>query len=320
MTDRNRSVPDRAVRAEAAIWVARLHSDTRTDEDERSFRTWLEEKPDNRMVFERMTATWDAASALSPFTVQIASPPRMSRRRAIGGIGALAVGGAGFVAWNAAHAGIYETAIGEQREIALDDGSRLMLDTDTRVKVRLGTRVRHLSLQRGRLNLRIATDTARPFEVDAGERLIRAASGSIDVQRIERIVSIAVLKGDAWISAASAGDPHVARLAAGQRLIDRVGRLPSIDAPDFRQLMAWQSGKAVFDRTTLTEAAAEMNRYNIVKIGIEDPTVAEMTISGAYDVDDADGFAHSVASALSLQVERSGDYILIFSVQDNNLR
>jgi len=46
--------------AEAAVWLARLHSDVRSNEMEAAFRRWLAASPLHRLAFERMTRTWDA--------------------------------------------------------------------------------------------------------------------------------------------------------------------------------------------------------------------------------------------------------------------
>lgn len=52
------------VRAEAAVWLARLHSDRRSEETEREFRAWLAGDALRAIAFERMTNTWEATAIL----------------------------------------------------------------------------------------------------------------------------------------------------------------------------------------------------------------------------------------------------------------
>jgi ferric-dicitrate binding protein FerR (iron transport regulator) len=67
-----------SVRAEAAVWLARLHSDQRSEETERDFRAWLASDALHAAAFERMTNTWEATGILREAreTGPSTSPPR----------------------------------------------------------------------------------------------------------------------------------------------------------------------------------------------------------------------------------------------------
>ncbi|MBY8825601.1 FecR family protein [Sphingomonas colocasiae] len=314
--------PDPETRAEAAIWVARLHSDTRTAQDDAAFRAWLQEKPDNAHVFDRMTATWDMAGAISPFEIEAAPARRRPSRRALfAGLGGAVATALGFGAWNAAYAGVLETGIGERREFMLDDGSRIMLDTDTRVRVRMGDRSRHVSLERGRIGLTISVDTARPFQVEAADRVVTAASGLIDVRCEGASVAVAVVKGTAKVGSAGAqAIDAAAMLVTGQRLTAVSAQPTRIDEPDVRKVTSWQNGQAVFEGNTLAQAAAEMNRYSTMRIEFADPAAAAMRISGVYEVGDTAAFADSVAVALPVRVRRDGSRLIVASAPRDDSR
>lgn len=219
----------------------------------------------------------------------------------------------GICAWNVAYAGVLETGIGERREFALDDGSRIMLDTDTRVRVRMGDRSRHVSLERGRIGLSISVDTARPFEIEAAGRLVTAGSGLIDVRREGVSIAVAVVKGAARVGPADAPGAETATLKTGQRLTALAARPPQLDAPDLRKVTSWQSGQAVFEGSTLAQAAAEMNRYSTSRIEFADPAAAAMRISGVYEVGDTAAFADSIAVALPVRVKREGARLILAS-------
>jgi ferric-dicitrate binding protein FerR (iron transport regulator) len=53
-----------SVRAEAAVWLALLHSDQRSADTERDFRAWLAGDALHAAAFERMTNTWEATAIL----------------------------------------------------------------------------------------------------------------------------------------------------------------------------------------------------------------------------------------------------------------
>lgn len=53
------------VAAEAATWVARLHSPGRTRQMERECLNWQSRSEAHRFAFERCTATWDEVRGVS---------------------------------------------------------------------------------------------------------------------------------------------------------------------------------------------------------------------------------------------------------------
>ena len=55
VTGRERST----IQAEAAAWLARLHSPSKSAVSEGAFRTWLEQDERHREEFEKATEVWD---------------------------------------------------------------------------------------------------------------------------------------------------------------------------------------------------------------------------------------------------------------------
>jgi transmembrane sensor len=179
-----------------------------------------------------------------------------------------------------------------------------MLDTDTRVRVAFGSRPRTLYLYRGRVSLVVATDTARPFQIEAADKVVSAQGGMVDVRRDGDSVSVAVVNGGAEVLFVNDESERMQRLEAGQRLVAPSSAPARVDAPDLRQVTAWQNGQAIFDGDSLAEAATEMNRYSSRQIRIPDSEVRRLTISGVYQVGDTAAFADSVAAALPVRVRR----------------
>ena len=124
----DKAAPERT----AAEWIARLNADDVSAQDAIVFRQWLTANPEQAERFERATDLWDMVPGTAP-----SRAPVVTRRRALGGVAALAVTAvAGTGVFQAAYAATpYRTGIGEQRRIVLPDGSALLLDAVTRLHV-----------------------------------------------------------------------------------------------------------------------------------------------------------------------------------------
>ena len=126
--DRTTQDRRRHARAEASVWIVRLHGSQRTPELEAGFRRWLKSSPDNAEEFERVTAVWEAAPHASiaglPRVTQWERPPSNFRRWAIAATVLLVVAAGVLLSYRFAQDAEYVTAIGEQRTVPLDDGSR----------------------------------------------------------------------------------------------------------------------------------------------------------------------------------------------------
>ncbi len=290
-----------AARADAAIWLARLRADDRTQADERAFQLWLHDHPLHAQAFEGASAVWELTGGLDRDTRPKvnARTPDVSRRVALAGAGALglAIGGAGL--WRLSQAGVYETDIGAQEHVTLDDGTVAFLDTDTRIQAHFADDIRMVRLDRGRVNFRVAADPRRPFVVEAaGERVV-ASQTTFDIRRDGDALSVVLVRGSASVTPAFQPKPHV--LSEGDRFVS-VDRRVRIDKPNLRPLLAWQFGQAIFENQSLADAATEMNRYSTVKL-VPDEVTARLRFSGVYRLGDTAAFARAVALFLPVQVE-----------------
>ena len=69
---------------------------------------------------------------------------------------------------------------------------------------------------------------------------------------------------------------------------------------------AWRHGEVMLDDTPLSEAVAEMNRYNKSALIIDEARIGTLKVSGIYHTGDSGGFAATVANLYGLHV-REGD-------------
>lgn len=289
-----------AIKTEAAAWMARLGSNRRTDSDEQDFRAWLSSNPAHAAAFEELSAIWDVAGAY-PRDIRGYSTerkPTLARRAVAAGLVMLPVAGAGLMFLRPAQAETYSTKVGEQKKITLSDESSIFLDTNTRLDVSFDRDTRLVVLQYGRANFQVTADKDRPFVVKAADSRIVAAQSNFDVRCDKARVSVVLFSGRASVK----GGGNLKVLTPGDRLAAEVNRTVILDKPKLTSLQAWRSGRTVFEDAKLSDAVAEMNRYNAVEMQIRDRDIADMRVSGVYRNGDSLAFANTIAKLMPVKV------------------
>ena len=203
-TPNPQSPPSAATRAEAAVWVARLHGPNRTPEVEAGFRQWLSEDPERAAAFELLTETWEKSARLrrrpSEVMVSIERPGfRLSFSRAALATLVIAltagIGTALFLQRDG-----FETRVGEQRTLNLEDGTRIYLNTNSRALVHYDKQVRRVELERGEALFEVAKHPGWPFIVTAGERQVRALGTAFIVRRDAGQLAVTLVEGKVTVS------------------------------------------------------------------------------------------------------------------------
>jgi transmembrane sensor len=106
-----------------------------------------------------------------------------------------------------------------------------------------------------------------------------------------------------------AGSPEVVTLTRGERLVLSRGAAPRLDSPPIDTVVAWRRGEVILDKTLLTDAVADMNRYGVRKLVIDSPDIGKLRISGIYHVGDSAEFAQTIAKLYQLQVTADDSHI-----------
>lgn len=306
-------------RAEASLWIVRLHGPQRSPALEAGFREWLAADPENAREFERVTEMWDVAGGLVPAGLprlnQFSEPRRslpLARAAAVL-VACTAVAFGAYRFWGGAEPS-YLTSIGEQRSVRLDDGTRVALNSMSRIQVSYSANERRVTLEAGEAIFEVARDAKRPFVVAAGDRIVTALGTSFVVRYEKNRTAVTLLDGKVSVAplprktpaqttahtAASANDVQI--LNPGQRLTVATGQSTQLDTPRMDALTAWRRGEVVLDRTPLADAIAEMNRYDTTQLTIDDAQLGELRVSGVYKTGDSASFARAAARMLDLTV------------------
>ncbi len=304
--------------AEAAAWVARLQGDARVAQTDAAFQDWLRSDPSHEEAFERATDIWsiipgamltadDRPTAAA--RRRIARPPAFAARQLALAASLLLVFVVGATLW-LARAPTYTTAIGEQKVTTLTDGSRIALNTDSSVRVRYQPGERRVDLDYGEAMFEVAHNTARPFIVHAGPKLVRAVGTSFIVRRTGDDVVVTLIQGKIQVKdtrsvTGRTTSPTV--MLPGDRLTSTGDAPAKLDEQPADIATAWRRGQAMFSDMPLAAAAADLNRYGGPPLVIDDPKVGALRVSGVFATNDPQEFAQAVAALHNLRVEKSGD-------------
>jgi transmembrane sensor len=306
---------------------------------ERECLAWQARSAAHRVAFERCTDTWQEVPGLTrgdAFASAASERPpsrrslwdrRATRRHWTLGLAVamLVLCGAAFTQFYL-RAGVYSTGVGEQQSLVLEDGTRLTLNTTSRVNVKFDAARRNVNVEDGEALFEVAKDPRRPFVVRANGNEV-VALGTVFSVRFEpsRVpasdkLAVMLIEGQVTVHSApnklsmGAAPSWALTMKPGERV--RVIGAPDsldpkavhVDRPSLESVVAWKRHEAVFDDVSLSDAVAELNRYNRTPIVLVDAAaLGKLRVSGVYRLGDAANFAQAVAALHGLNVhERLG--------------
>ncbi|MEO7207053.1 MAG: FecR domain-containing protein [Steroidobacteraceae bacterium] len=330
---------NREIERAAAAWLARREREECGDADEVSLGEWLSASVAHRVAFVRLEAAWAQTGHLkalsatgydallraprpqaSPSGVPPAAPDASGaqpRRLALIAIAAavLIASTVGAVWLETAHSGAsYRTAVGVIKAVPMKDGSTITLNTDSDIRVALSDKERRVDLDKGEAFFEVAKDLNRPFVVRVDDERVIAVGTKFSVRREADHVRVIVTEGHVRVERTGAQQQTAAALlskgsvaiagAAGVLVQDE-----TLSAVEER--LSWRVGFVVFHETLLSDAVAELNRYNQRQIVIDDSALSSMRIGGHFRSNNAEGFVRLLAEALPIRVEDDGGRIVL---------
>ena len=319
-------MPANDIESDAANWLIRLEGDS-SPQTRADFEAWLAANPRHHAAYVRLEKTWnhaDIVKRLRPLDglvdeqvidkfgqqtpiFDVRKPKGRSSTSWLAFAASLMLIAVGGVVWFVvARSGweVYQTEFGGFQRVVLADGSTAVLNTDSRIRARLSSGRREIVLEKGEALFTVAHDVRRPFDVTAGDTVVRAVGTAFSIRlRDQKQVDVLVTEGRVAINPPeiSANSklpqpvalPKISTLAAGEAVSVKAHRqlkVLKIADDDLRKKLAWTQGRIWFDRVTLAEAVAEFNRYNRRQLVIDDPSIAELHIGGAFEATDLDSF------------------------------
>lgn len=300
----------------AAGWAVRLAAHSLTAEEQQQLNAWLAEDLRNLGALVKARAQWCDLDRLGAMAGERTHPRlaldvthRPWNRRALiaaglGGVGLLSLG---WSVW--APAGeYYATEVGEMRRIPLRDGSTLVLNTHSQARVHFTAEQREVRLLQGEALFEVAHDTRRPFIVRTENWQVRAVGTVFGVRLRGAEVDVTVSEGAVELN--GNGIAQAPRVAANEQSIlgpEQVIRVEKIPLTTVERRFAWLNGMVAFSGESLAEAVSEINRHNRRQIVIDEETLAQQPIVGAFRATDSEGFTAAAAAALGAETVKDGE-------------
>ncbi|HAB36757.1 MAG TPA: hypothetical protein DCE52_01915 [Rhodobacteraceae bacterium] len=367
------------IESEAWTWVASLSGDTPpSPEDIQRLHRWMAQSPAHHQALRRISEAWDdmdvltalavpgnrghapagvfsatLAWLLSPLillwlvvqrsaTFSLASPARFASVAMVLAIG-LSAG-----LWQQAErqSAVYMTALGQQSSHQLPDGSSLTLNTNSKVSVAFLQDKRLITLHRGEAHFEVKPDKARPFEVYAGTRMVRAVGTAFSVHMKNQQVEVLVSEGKValGVQATPPDAEQVAQLArsikpktspppatqtevlgslvAGQSVVIPAGPAGVMDniaeheKQSLKRRLAWLGGQLIYAGEGLDKVIADVGRYTPIYIEIIDPALADIRIGGQFKVGETEALFKVLEVGFALKVNRLSEFHVQISRAD----
>jgi transmembrane sensor len=318
-------IAPRRIRVQAALWVTDLHGPDRNPALEARVRRWIAQDPRHAAAFELATQAWQRSGNLPGYLPRVAPRSLASRslpRVSAGALAGMAILCAAFIsAVFFLRDGTLATGPAEQRTVELSDGTQVTLNANSRVVVQYDDRVRKVTLASGEALFNVTKHQPRPFVVVIGDRKVVAMGTSFVVRREESTGSafaVTLVEGRVAIEPISWPDVLPNDTVTGLKLLNPGERLRFAgdatevrDSPSIDKVTAWQRGQLIFDDTSLSEAAAEFNRYGSNKITIESPAAGQLRVGGVFRIGDPASFAQAMGNAYHLRIINRGHTIVL---------
>lgn len=299
-------------RGEASIWIVRRAG--QPEEPAGDLDTWLANDPRHADAYAESMIVWDEIGPMAQRLRAQPSPPvaANNNRRSWLTMG-VAAGVCMIAFWWTTNptSPAYATGVGEQRVVQLADGSSLTMNTDTRVRIDFDEGERNIILDKGEVLFQVAHDRSRPFVVRAAAQQVTATGTAFVVRRMPSWVEVTLLNGRVQLGPIGAANRALVALAPGERIRRNLdGAVAVVDRPKIEQVIAWCDGLLILDRSSLRDAIAEMNRYQLKPIVLRTQSQGA-PLSGVFRTGESRRFARSVAPIYGLKVREMPDAIIL---------
>ena len=288
---------------EAARWYIRLHEAAPDAAQRTLFEQWRSQHPDHDRAWQlaqRVSEQWKGIpDGVGLRTLDRAD--RLSRRAGLKALMLLMTAGpAALVVWRqGAWSADERTLVGEQRQIDLADGTRLNLNTDSAVDIAFDAHQRLIRLRSGEVLVTTGRDPLnRPLRIQTEQGNVYPVGTRFSV-RLEGDDNLVCVYSGA-VDICPKGRTEPTRVSAGNQARFNshwvLAAQPLTPGSD-----GWSTGVLRVERMPLSAFTRELNRYRPGWVRC-DPQIADLLISGAFQLRDTDLALSAVARALPVSV------------------
>lgn len=300
---------------EAADWLARLHGNAMSAADLQALEQWQQQSAEHQYVWQQAQQLSRQLANVEPalgMSVLNRSRRGMSRRQLLSSLtlvlAAPAASWWGFQLFQNRHAVFYTTATGERRDMVLADGSEMAMNTASRVQVKFDAQQRLLKHLAGEIWLQTAPDAVRPFLVTTEHGQLRALGTRFLVRDEEKSTRLSVFEGAVEVITRRA----VSRVIAAGEQVSFTAAAIADSVPLVAAADAWRNGVMYARQMRLADFLAELSRYRkgILRC---DAAVADVPVSGTFQLADTDSILQLLAETLPVSINRRSQYWITFN-------
>ena len=305
------------VRDMAIDWMVRMQSGFVSAADHQALQQWRQACAEHEYAWQRVSSLslllQPGAHLLSDATarraLESAGADPQRRRQVLKCLLAISLLGGG--SWQGAQSTLvrsalasYRTATGERRQWRLADGTSLWLNTASAVNVDWRTDQSHVQLVEGEVALDAGAESGS-LQLVTPDAVLHARGANLLVRHDRQGTQVTVLRGLVQVNSRHNRVPLL--LEAGWRArVDAQGIHPASLTDGFLA-QAWLRGILPAERMRLDTLLAELSRYRpgILRCSHQ---VADLRVTGSFELDDTDAALALVAHALPVRIERRTRY------------
>lgn len=208
----------------------------------------------------------------------------------------------------------FYTALGQRQQVGLPDGSRATLDADSAISVTFTDGRREIRLLRGQVFFEVHPDRQRPFNVRAGELDVTVTGTAFNVDLESSAIQVAVEHGSVRVTQHDSERVLSPGLTAGQRLdFNSDSGQAQLAALPAGRMATWRKGQLIADNARLGDMIAELQRYLPGTVWFKDAQLAELRITGVYDLRDPEAALRAMAQPHGARLESWTPWVRILT-------
>lgn len=296
---------------EAAHWYVQLQDEHAGPQVHTQWQHWFDQHGDHQAAWlyvqrvgQRFTPLQAQATGAGR-VLREHDARRFSRRTGLKSL--LLLGASSLIGWSAwrgaplsGWSADLATGIGETREVRLADGSQLWLGAQSAVDLDFSVLARVLNLRFGELLLETAADAQRPFLVDTAQGRMQALGTRFAVCQQGQRTRLDVYDGAVAVCTALSGERKI--IQAGQQ-VDFTAQAISAAQPAQSAGQSWIHQRLNAEDMPLERLLQTLGRYRHGHLGWH-PDVAQLSVMGAFPLDDTDRALELLQAALPVRVQR----------------
>lgn len=296
---------------QAADWYVQLQDENASPHLRDQWQHWHDQHGDHQAAWHYVQrvgqrfAPLQGEGSASGRVLREQDSRRFSRRSGLKTL--LVLGASSLLGWNAwrgtslsGWTANLATGTGETRQARLADGSQLWLGAQSAVDWDFSNDLRLLHLRFGQLLVETAADPRRPFFVETAQGRMQALGTRFAVCQREATTHLNVYAGAVEVCTAVGGQRLIVQ--AGQR-VDFTAQIIGATAPAQTAGESWIHQRLTAEAMPLAQLLDTLGRYRHGHLGYH-PAVAELSVMGAFPLNDSDRALELLQAALPIRVQR----------------